>query len=98
MSKRARGDCLAGTGHMVLLPARCVDRLRPSAKDNLAFFGSACFNTEESKMRKTPLSLVVAVMTMLCANAKAQPREALEVYFIDVEGGQSTLLVSPSGQ
>jgi beta-lactamase superfamily II metal-dependent hydrolase len=28
----------------------------------------------------------------------AQQKKALEVYFIDVEGGQSTLFVSPSGQ
>ena len=49
-------------------------------------------------MRKTPLPLVVAVMTMLCSIARAQPPDALDVYFIDVEGGQSTLLVSPSGQ
>jgi competence protein ComEC len=49
-------------------------------------------------MRKTPLPLVVAVMTLLCSIARAQPPDALDVYFIDVEGGQSTLLVSPSGQ
>src|ERR1700688_2442863 len=49
-------------------------------------------------MRKTPLSLAVAVMISLSAIARAQPREALNAYFIDVEGGQSTLLVSPSGQ
>src|SRR5579864_2858930 len=28
----------------------------------------------------------------------AQQKKALEVYFVDVEGGQSTLFVSPSGQ
>ena len=49
-------------------------------------------------MRKTLLPLIAAVMTLLCAIAWAQPRKALDVYFIDVEGGQSTLLVSPSGQ
>ena len=49
-------------------------------------------------MPRTLLSLTAAVMTLLCANAWAQSRKALDVYFIDVEGGQSTLLVSPSGQ
>jgi competence protein ComEC len=49
-------------------------------------------------MRRKLLPLVVAVMTLLCATARAQPRETVDVYFIDVEGGQSTLLVSPSGQ
>jgi competence protein ComEC len=49
-------------------------------------------------MRKALLSLIAAAMALSCAVAQAQPRKALEVYFIDVEGGQSTLLVSPSGQ
>ena len=33
-----------------------------------------------------------------CAITWAQQRKELDVYFIDVEGGQSTLFVSPSGQ
>lgn len=40
-----------------------------------------------------PLSLLIA----LCATAFAAPKP-MEVYFIDVEGGQATLIVSPSGQ
>jgi beta-lactamase superfamily II metal-dependent hydrolase len=44
-------------------------------------------------MRKT---LVLLVLLACCAPARA--RKALEVYFIDVEGGQSTLFVSPSGE
>lgn len=38
------------------------------------------------------------VVGALCSVSRAQSREALSVYFIDVEGGQSTLFVSPSGQ
>jgi beta-lactamase superfamily II metal-dependent hydrolase len=49
-------------------------------------------------MRKSLLPVIFAVMTLWCAIARAQPRKTLDVYFIDVEGGQSTLLVSPSGQ
>src|SRR6267154_2221809 len=37
-------------------------------------------------------------MALSCATGRAQARKDLEVYFIDVEGGQSTLFVSPSGQ
>src|SRR5258706_4407670 len=37
-------------------------------------------------------------MALSCATGWAQARKDLEVYFIDVEGGQSTLFVSPSGQ
>src|SRR5712671_994969 len=37
-------------------------------------------------------------MVLSCATGWAQTRKDLEVYFIDVEGGQSTLFVSPSGQ
>lgn len=39
-----------------------------------------------------------AMATLWCAMLWAQKRDALDVYFIDVEGGQSTLFVSPSGQ
>lgn len=49
-------------------------------------------------MRKTLPFLFAAVMALSCALAWAQPRKDLNVYFIDVEGGQSTLFVSPSGQ
>jgi competence protein ComEC len=49
-------------------------------------------------MRKVPPLLVVAIFIFQCATAWAQTRKSLDVYFIDVEGGQSTLLVSPSGQ
>src|ERR1700731_416377 len=49
-------------------------------------------------MRKLLLPLLAAVMALYCGIAKAQTRKALDVYFIDVEGGQSTLLVSPSGE
>ena len=49
-------------------------------------------------MRKR-LCLAIAVAIGLASPALwAQQKKALEVYFIDVEGGQSTLFVSPSGQ
>src|SRR5260370_27106457 len=51
----------------------------------------------EAWLRKTPLFLIAA-MALSCATGWAQARKDLEVYFIDVEGGQSTLFVSPSGQ
>ena len=38
------------------------------------------------------------VLAALCLATALQAARSLEVYFIDVEGGQSTLLVSPSGQ
>ena len=44
-------------------------------------------------------SLAIAFAILLASPALwAQQQKALEVYFIDVEGGQSTLFVSPSGQ
>ncbi len=49
-------------------------------------------------MRKR-LCLAIAIAIGLASPAvRAQQKKALEVYFIDVEGGQSTLFVSPSGQ
>src|SRR6202171_2506738 len=49
-------------------------------------------------MYKSLPILIAATTVLSCAIAWAQPRKDLEVYFIDVEGGQSTLFVSPSGQ
>ena len=37
------------------------------------------------------------ISVLLLANA-VQAAKTLEIYFIDTEGGQSTLVVSPSGQ
>src|SRR5688500_231381 len=44
-------------------------------------------------MKKLTLGLVLAAFTAL----HAQPRP-LDIYFIDVEGGQATLFVTPSGE
>lgn len=41
------------------------------------------------------LRAIFACAVLLAASAMARP---LEIYFIDVEGGQATLVVSPSGQ
>jgi competence protein ComEC len=39
-----------------------------------------------------------SVAALLLLAASAQAAKTLEIYFVDVEGGQSTLLVAPSGQ
>jgi competence protein ComEC len=53
-------------------------------------------------LRKTLSFLITALMfaavAISSATAWAQSPKGLDVYFIDVEGGQSTLFVSPSGQ
>jgi competence protein ComEC len=49
-------------------------------------------------MRKILPFLVVAVAALSWTIVWAAPGKGLDVYFIDVEGGQSTLFVSPSGQ
>lgn len=44
-------------------------------------------------------ALAIGILICLAAPAaRAQDKKPLQVYFIDVEGGQSTLFVSPSGQ
>jgi competence protein ComEC len=45
-------------------------------------------------------SIVVAVVSWvtLCAALAAQGRATLDIYFIDVEGGQSTLVATPAGE
>ena len=44
------------------------------------------------------LTLVATLVLMALAAPQAQTRNALDIYFIDVEGGQATLLISPSGE
>jgi len=39
-----------------------------------------------------------AVFLMCAAAALGAPRETLDIYFIDVEGGQATLIVTPAGE
>src|SRR5579863_4741793 len=46
-------------------------------------------------MREVP---AIRLLLMLAALAVVQGAKTLDIYFIDVEGGQSTLIVSPSGQ
>jgi competence protein ComEC len=49
-------------------------------------------------MRKRLLLAIAIAFSLASPVLWAQQKKALEVYFIDVEGGQSTLFVSPSGQ
>jgi competence protein ComEC len=49
-------------------------------------------------MRKRLLLAITIVIGVVAPALWAQQKKALEVYFIDVEGGQSTLFVSPTGQ
>lgn len=49
-------------------------------------------------MRKKLMLVIVGAVALLGVIVWAQPRNSLEVYFIDVEGGQSTLFLSPTGQ
>src|SRR6266566_4168854 len=48
-------------------------------------------------MRKR-FGLVVAALLVFSIAVRTQRRQTLDIYFIDVEGGQSTLYVSPSGE
>ena len=40
---------------------------------------------------------VCATAALVCVSADAQPRNTLDIYVIDVEGGNATLFVAPSG-
>ena len=42
--------------------------------------------------------LVCLFALLLAASAQAKSKKPLEIYFIDVEGGQATLIVTPAGQ
>jgi competence protein ComEC len=49
-------------------------------------------------MRKWLFLAIAVAIGLVTPGLWAQQKKALEAYFIDVEGGQSTLFVSPSGQ
>jgi competence protein ComEC len=48
-----------------------------------------------SPARCIPLNVVIAILCSILGQAQTKN---LQIYFIDVEGGQATLLVAPSGQ
>ena len=48
-----------------------------------------------SRASKLAVSLFAIALCIAPARLPAQPRSALQIYFIDVEGGQSTLFVTP---
>jgi competence protein ComEC len=47
---------------------------------------------------RTLTRFAVTLALLAASPALAQPRKTLDVYFVDVEGGQATLIVSPSGE
>jgi competence protein ComEC len=49
-------------------------------------------------MRRAFISAVWILCACLTAGAATRAAKSLEIYFIDVEGGQSTLLVDPQGE
>jgi competence protein ComEC len=49
-------------------------------------------------MRKTWLVSIALLFLATSGDVRTQPARSLEIYSIDVEGGQSTLFVSPSGE
>jgi beta-lactamase superfamily II metal-dependent hydrolase len=49
-------------------------------------------------MRRAVFGVLTFIVLLSAPAAPPVPRKALEIYFVDVEGGQATLFVSPSGQ
>src|SRR5271166_5659878 len=44
------------------------------------------------------LALTLALLSTPSANSEPQPQKTLQIFFVDVEGGQATLFVTPAGQ
>jgi competence protein ComEC len=56
-------------------------------------------SAKPGNLRKAFTLLVGIVVIALTATSQAQPpARAVEIYFVDVEGGQATLFVTPAGQ
>jgi len=51
-----------------------------------------------SVMRVIPTSLLCLAVTVSSPVAQVRPRDTLDIYVIDVEGGEATLFVAPSGE
>ena len=49
-------------------------------------------------MRRWPIVLVATLLSFADAHAQTPSRTALDVFFIDAEGGQATLFVTPAGE
>ena len=49
-------------------------------------------------MRRTALFLLALALAVAAGNAQTKSPKTLDMYFIDVEGGHSTLYVSPTGE
>ena len=49
-------------------------------------------------MRVIPVAVLCLVVTATAARAQAQADDTLDIYIIDVEGGEATLFVAPSGE
>jgi competence protein ComEC len=54
-------------------------------------------HNEDQVMRRTMIAIFTAAMLM-SASIGSQTQKPLDIYFIDVEGGQATLVASPSGE
>src|SRR5688572_15322298 len=52
----------------------------------------------KSILRGSVITAVLALAALQSAFAVFAPARTLDIYFIDVEGGQSTLVVTPAGQ
>ena len=51
-----------------------------------------------SPTRRRPLALLLTLCLCALVRPSAQTAKPLDIYFIDVEGGQATLFVTPSGE
>jgi beta-lactamase superfamily II metal-dependent hydrolase len=49
-------------------------------------------------MKRTILTLLAAAATLVPASAQPKPQKSLDIYYIDTEGGNAVLYVTPAGQ
>ena len=59
---------------------------------------SGSFSAVRVTLRLTLLSTLLLTLFLAVSPAATQAQETLDIYFIDVEGGEATLFVAPSGE
>lgn len=51
-----------------------------------------------TRFRASAILALAGLLSVECAEARKESGKALQIYFVDVEGGQATLLVTPEGK
>jgi beta-lactamase superfamily II metal-dependent hydrolase len=79
-------------------PQACPERSRKNAAPQLPQASKFPHSASHHKYALTLALFFILSLSSAFALPPASPTKSLQIYFVDVEGGQATLFVTPSGQ